>query len=56
MCANRILVQEGIHDQFVAALAKVMEAELKVGDGFEAGITQGPLINTKALEKVLHAA
>lgn len=51
VCANRILVQDGIHDAFVAALTKAV-AELKVGNGFEAGSTQGPLISQSALEKV----
>lgn len=50
--ANRILVQEGVYDQFVQALGKVINAQLKVGDGFERGTTQGPLINSKAVEKV----
>jgi succinate-semialdehyde dehydrogenase/glutarate-semialdehyde dehydrogenase len=51
VCANRILVQRGIHEEFVAKLcAKV--AQLTVGDGL-AGVTQqGPLINTAAVEKV----
>ncbi|XP_021360556.1 succinate-semialdehyde dehydrogenase, mitochondrial-like isoform X1 [Mizuhopecten yessoensis] len=52
VCANRILVQEGIYDEFVQKLAETMDKELKVGDGFEAGTTQGPLINSKAVDKV----
>ncbi|GFR82852.1 succinate-semialdehyde dehydrogenase, mitochondrial-like [Elysia marginata] len=52
ICANRILVQEGIYDKFVQALAKAIESQLKVGDGFEPGVTQGPLINARAVEKV----
>jgi len=52
VCANRILVQEGVYDRFVQELAKTMDKELKVGDGFENGTTQGPLINAKAVEKV----
>jgi succinate-semialdehyde dehydrogenase/glutarate-semialdehyde dehydrogenase len=51
VCANRILVQDGIHDRFVGALAKAVQA-LKVGDGFEAGVTVGPLINAAATTKV----
>jgi succinate-semialdehyde dehydrogenase / glutarate-semialdehyde dehydrogenase len=51
VCANRILVQRGIHDEFVARLsAKV--ADLVIGDGLEAVTQQGPLINQAALEKV----
>ena len=52
VCANRVLVQEGIYDKFVDALHKAMTASLKVGDGFEPGVTQGPLINRQAVEKV----
>ncbi|XP_069142058.1 succinate-semialdehyde dehydrogenase, mitochondrial-like isoform X2 [Argopecten irradians] len=52
VCANRILVQEGIYDKFVQAVAETMDKELKVGDGFAAGTTQGPLINSKAVDKV----
>jgi succinate-semialdehyde dehydrogenase/glutarate-semialdehyde dehydrogenase len=51
VCANRILVQDGIYDRFAERLADAV-AELKVGDGTEAGVTQGPLINAAALAKV----
>lgn len=51
VCANRIYVQNGIHDAFVAALKDAVAA-LKVGDGREAGVHQGPLIDQAALEKV----
>ncbi|WP_394646921.1 NAD-dependent succinate-semialdehyde dehydrogenase [uncultured Sphingomonas sp.] len=51
VCANRILVQDGIHDRFVAALGAAVRA-LKVGDGRDAGVTIGPLINAAATEKV----
>ena len=51
VCANRIYVQESIHDAFVAKLtAKV--AAMKVGPGTQEGVTQGPLINQAALAKV----
>jgi succinate-semialdehyde dehydrogenase/glutarate-semialdehyde dehydrogenase len=51
VCANRIYVQEGIYDAFVERFgAKVRE--LKVGDGAEPGVNQGPLIKPAALEKV----
>ncbi len=51
VCANRILVQRGIHDVFVAKLCARV-AKLVAGDGL-AGITQqGPLINAAAVEKV----
>jgi succinate-semialdehyde dehydrogenase/glutarate-semialdehyde dehydrogenase len=51
VCANRLLVQEGVYDSFVSKLAAKV-AELKVGNGFEAGVMQGPLIDTDALAKV----
>ncbi|XP_015418992.1 PREDICTED: succinate-semialdehyde dehydrogenase, mitochondrial [Myotis davidii] len=52
VCSNRFLVQSGIHDSFVSKLAEAMRAGLRVGNGFEEGTTQGPLINEKAVEKV----
>ncbi len=51
VCANRVLVQDGIHDRFVGALARAVQG-LKVGDGFEPGVTIGPLINAAAISKV----
>ncbi len=51
VCANRLLVQESVYDTFVQKLAAKV-AELKVGNGFEAGVMQGPLINSDALAKV----
>src|SRR3712207_3888666 len=51
VCANRILVQDGVYDAFAAKLKAAVEA-LKVGDGFEPGVTQGPLINGDAVRKV----
>ena len=51
VCANRLLVQEGVYDEFVAKLAKAASA-MKVGDGTESGVLQGPLINKAAIEKV----
>lgn len=51
VCANRILVQDGIYDAFAEKLvAKVRE--MKVGPGDQPGVVQGPLINKAALEKV----
>jgi len=51
VCANRIYAQDGIYDEFVSKLAsKVLE--LKVGNGVEVGVTQGPLIKPQALDKV----
>jgi succinate-semialdehyde dehydrogenase / glutarate-semialdehyde dehydrogenase len=51
VCANRLLVQEGVYDTFVSKLAAKV-SELKVGNGFETGVMQGPLIDTDALAKV----
>jgi succinate-semialdehyde dehydrogenase / glutarate-semialdehyde dehydrogenase len=51
VCANRIMVQAGIHDAFVERL-KAETAALAVGDGLEADVTQGPLITEAAVEKV----
>ena len=49
VCANRFLVQDGIHDRFVEALVRRV-AELKVGNGVEPGVQQGPLIQQSACE------
>ena len=51
VCANRIYAQEGIYDAFVAKLTTAV-SKLKVGDGTEAGVMQGPLINEAAVTKV----
>ena len=51
VCANRLYVQAGVYDEFVAKLAAKAGA-IKVGNGFEAGVTQGPLIDEQALAKV----
>ncbi|MDE1925958.1 MAG: NAD-dependent succinate-semialdehyde dehydrogenase [Burkholderiales bacterium] len=51
VCANRFYVQAGVHDAFVDKLAAKIGA-LRVGNGFEAGVTLGPLIDDAALAKV----
>ncbi|WP_169569051.1 NADP-dependent succinate-semialdehyde dehydrogenase [Sneathiella limimaris] len=51
VCANRIYVQDGIYDAFANRLAERVK-EFKVGNGLEDGVTQGPLINQAAVEKV----
>jgi succinate-semialdehyde dehydrogenase/glutarate-semialdehyde dehydrogenase len=51
VCANRILVQAGIHDAFVARFQAAIEA-LVVGNGFDDGSEQGPLISPDAVAKV----
>jgi succinate-semialdehyde dehydrogenase/glutarate-semialdehyde dehydrogenase len=51
VCANRILVQDGIYDLFAERLSAAVN-QLKVGDGLAEGVTIGPLINGAAVEKV----
>jgi len=51
VCTNRLLVQSGIHDAFARRLAERV-GELRVGDGMEEGMQQGPLIDAKAAAKV----
>ncbi|CCM79993.1 succinate-semialdehyde dehydrogenase I,NADP-dependent [Rhizobium mesoamericanum STM3625] len=51
VCANRLYVQSGIYDAFARKLADRVSS-IKVGDGFEAGVAAGPLIDSKALAKV----
>ena len=51
VCANRILVQEGVYDAFAAKLATAV-GKLKVGNGNGDGVTTGPLINAAAVKKV----
>ena len=51
VCANRLLVQDSVYDAFAARLAGAVKA-LKPAPGLEAGATQGPLIDDKAVEKV----
>src|SRR6059058_9945 len=51
VCANRLLVQDGVYDAFAKKLADAVSA-MKVGNGTEAGTTIGPLIDMKAIEKV----
>lgn len=51
VCANRLFVQDGVFDAFAKKLA-VKVRELKVGAGIDSGVTQGPLIDQAAIEKV----
>lgn len=51
VCANRLYVQDGIYDRFVEKFAAKVRG-LKVGNGFEAGVQVGPLIEDAALQKV----
>lgn len=52
VCANRFYVQDGVYDQFVKKFTKAV-SELKVGNGLDAGVNIGPLIDIKAKESVL---
>ncbi len=51
VCANRLYVQEGVYDAFVSKLA-AKAGGIKVGNGFEAGVNQGPMIDAQAMTKV----
>ncbi len=51
VCANRLFVQDGVYEQFAKKLAEKVGA-MKVGNGLEEGVVQGPLIDMKAVEKV----
>jgi succinate-semialdehyde dehydrogenase/glutarate-semialdehyde dehydrogenase len=51
VCANRIYVQAGVYDEFAQKLTAAVQ-KLRVGDGFGEGVTTGPLIDEKAVEKV----
>ncbi len=51
VCANRILVQDGIYDTFAEKLASSV-MKINVGAGVEVGVTQGPLINAAAIDKI----
>ena len=51
VCANRVLVQDGVHDAFAAKMAAAVAA-LRVGNGLDPGVEQGPLIDLRAVEKV----
>ncbi|MBE0474687.1 NAD-dependent succinate-semialdehyde dehydrogenase [Rhodoferax sp.] len=51
VCSNRLYVQAGVYDEFVSKFAAKVKTA-KVGNGFEEGINQGPLIEEAALQKV----
>ena len=51
VCANRILVQEGVHDEFVEKFSAAVR-DMKVGPGTEDGVDIGPMISESAIEKV----
>ena len=51
VCANRLYVQDGVYDAFVDKLAAKVRG-IRVGNGFEAGVTQGPMIDAQAIAKI----
>ncbi len=51
VCANRLMAQAGIHDEFVERLAAAVSG-LQVGNGLDAGVTQGPMVSEAAVAKV----
>ncbi len=51
VCANRLFVQDGVYDAFAKKFADKV-GTMKVGNGLEEGVMQGPLIEMKAVEKV----
>ena len=51
VCANRFLVQAAVYDEFAERLGRAVD-RLKVGSGLDDGVTQGPLIDDAAVEKV----
>jgi len=51
VCSNRILVQDGVHDEFVRKFEMAVQP-LSLGDGKDEGVTQGPLINRQAVQDV----
>jgi succinate-semialdehyde dehydrogenase/glutarate-semialdehyde dehydrogenase len=51
VCANRLLIQSGVYDEFAKRL-KAAVSKLRVGDGLEGATDQGPLIDAKAVTKV----
>jgi succinate-semialdehyde dehydrogenase/glutarate-semialdehyde dehydrogenase len=51
VCANRLLVQDGVYDRFADKLAQRVKA-LRVGNGIDEGVEQGPLIDMKAVDKI----
>jgi succinate-semialdehyde dehydrogenase / glutarate-semialdehyde dehydrogenase len=51
VCVNRLYVQAGVYDEFAAKLAEAVKA-LRVGNGLDPGVLQGPLIDQAAVEKV----
>jgi len=52
IASNRVFVQSGIHDKFVAKLKETVEKTMVLGDGMDQGVNQGPLVNEAQFNKV----
>jgi len=52
VCANRFLIQDGVYEAFATRLTQAVREQLKVGNGLDPGVMQGPLIDAAALAKV----
>lgn len=52
VCANRLIVQKNIYDKFAEKLVDSVQSKLKMGNGFDNGVTMGPLIDLAAVQKV----
>jgi succinate-semialdehyde dehydrogenase/glutarate-semialdehyde dehydrogenase len=52
VCANRLLVQRAVYEEFAARLVAAVTSQLKLGNGFDEGVNQGPLIDLNAVRKV----
>jgi succinate-semialdehyde dehydrogenase/glutarate-semialdehyde dehydrogenase len=52
VCANRFIIQDGIYEAFADRLIQAVTEQLKVGNGFDEGVNQGPLIDLNAVLKV----
>ncbi len=53
VCTNRVFIQQSIYQEFSEKLTKAVEARLSLGDGFEEGVTNGPMINSGAVSTVV---
>jgi len=49
VCANRFIVQDGIYEAFAEKFVQAVKSQLKLGNGFEEGVNQGPLIDLHAV-------
>jgi succinate-semialdehyde dehydrogenase/glutarate-semialdehyde dehydrogenase len=49
VCANRFIVQDGIYEAFAKKLVQAVKDQLKIGNGFDEGVNQGPLIDLNAV-------